>query len=82
MNTNGEFYDDWEKYYKNRTYIPASDSDIAHMRERFNEMNQKISILYEPIHNAVHIIPPQWNDISLGLETSAEYVLCIWGTSA
>ena len=82
MNTDGEFCDDWVDYYSERTYTPASDSDIKYMGDCINSMNQKISILHEPIIKAVHVVPPKWNDISLGIETESEYILYIWTTSA
>lgn len=45
-------------------------------------MNQRISIAYETIVRAVYIIPPEWNDITVGLETELEYIFYQWGTSA
>ena len=37
-------------------------------------MNQRISILYELSINAVYIIPPEWNDMTLGIETEIDYI--------
>ena len=52
------------------------------MKTRLDEMNQRINILYESIINVVHIIPPKWNDMTLGIETESEYIFYLWGTSA
>lgn len=82
LESDSEFYDNWNEIYKDRTYLPASDDDIARMKSTLSEMNQRISIIYEPIIKAVYVIPPKWNDISLGLETESEYIFYLWGTSA
>ena len=82
LESDSDFYDNWNEIYKDRTYLPASDDEIARMKSTLSEMNQRISILYEPIIKAVYVIPPKWNDISLGLETEHEYVFYLWGTSA
>ena len=37
---------------------------------------------YDSIISAVYIIPPEWNDITIGVETESEYVFYQWGTSA
>ncbi len=68
--------------YKNRIYSPVSDEEKSWMKTRLDEMNQRINILYESIINVVHIIPPKWNDITLGIETKSEYIFYLWGTSA
>ena len=82
LESDSEFCDNWNEIYKDRTYLPASDDVIAQMKSTLGEMNQRISILYEPIIKAVYVIPPKWNDISLELETKNEYIFYIWGTSA
>ena len=51
------------------------------MKSRLEDMNSKINILYEPIINIMHIIPPEWNDITFGIETEAEYIFYLWETS-
>lgn len=75
------FCGNWTEKYKNRTNLPASDDDIAWMKSRLEEMNQRVNILYEPTIKAVNVIPPKWNDITLCLETIDEYILYLWGTS-
>lgn len=82
LESNKEFCDNWNEMYKDRIYLPASDDDIARMKSTLSEMDQRITILYEPITKAVYVVPPKWNDISLGLETEKEYIFYLWGTSA
>lgn len=82
LESDSEFCDNWNEIYKDRNCLPASDDDITQMRSTISEMNQRVSILFEPIIKAVNVLPPKWNDISLGLETKNEYVLYLWGTSA
>ena len=82
MNTDGEFYDDWDELYKGKTYTLASDSDIENMKNSINAMNQKVSILHETIIKAVQVVPSKWNEVVLGIETKTEYILYIWSTSA
>lgn len=82
LESDEDFCDNWTKMYKNRTNSPASADDMAWMRSRLDEMNQRVTILYEPVIKAVNVVPPKWNDITLGLETKNEYILYMWGTSA
>ena len=82
LESDGEFHDNWTERYINRTNLPASDDDIAWMKSRLNDMNKRVNILYEPIIKAVNVIPPKWNDITLGLETKSEYIFYLWSTSA
>ena len=82
LESDGRFCGNWTEIYKNRTNLPASADDIAWMESRLDEMNQRVSILYEPIIRAVNVVPPKWNDITLGIETTNEYILFLWGTSA
>ena len=82
LESDERFCGNWTEIYKNCTNLPASDDDIAYMKSRLEEMNQSVNILYGPIIKAVNVIPPKWNDISLGLETIDEYILYLWGTSA
>lgn len=82
LESDGDFYDNWTQMYKNRTYTPADERDIKFMKSRLDEMNTKVNILYEPVIKAVYIIPPEWNDITLGIETETEYIFYMWGTSA
>lgn len=77
-----EFYEKCTEMYRNRTYSPVTDEEKRWMKTRFDEMNQRINILYESIVNVVHIIPPKWNDMTLGIETESEYIFYLWGTSA
>lgn len=82
LDSDGRFYDNWTEIYKNRTNLPASDDDIMWMKSRLEEMNQCINVLYEPVIKAINVIPPKWNDITLGLETKSEYIFYLWATSA
>ena len=82
LESDGRFCGNWTEIYKNRTNLPASADDIAWMKSRLEEMNQRVSILYEPIIKAVNVVPSKWNDITLGIETMNEYILYLWGTSA
>ena len=82
LESDGEFYDNWTEMYKNRTNLPASADDIDRMKSSLDEMNKHVKILYEPVVKAVNVIPPKWNNISLGIETKSEYILYLWGTSA
>lgn len=52
------------------------------MKSRLDEMNQRINIAFEPVISAVYIIPPEWNNITIGVETKSEYIFYLWGTSA
>lgn len=81
LESDERFCGNWTEMYKNRTNLPASDDNVAWMKSRLENMNQRIDILHEPVIKAVNVIPPKWNDISLGLETKSEYILCLWGTS-
>ncbi len=82
LESDGRFCGNWTEIYKNRTNLPASADDIAWMKSRLEEMNQRVNILYEPIIKAVNVVPSKWNDITLGIETMNEYILFLWGTSA
>ena len=81
LESDGEFCDNWIEMYKKRTNLPASADDIEWMQSKLDEMNKRVKILYEPVIKAVNVIPPKWNDITLGLETKSEYILYLWGTS-
>ena len=82
LESDGRFCGNWTEIYKNRPNLPASADDIAWMKSRLEEMNQRVNILYEPIIKAVNVVPSKWNDITLGIETMNEYILYLWGTSA
>ncbi len=82
LDSDERFCSDWTELYKNRTNLPASEEDLAWMKSRLEEMNQRVTVLHEPVTRAVNLIPPKWNDLSLGLETDSEYILYLWGTSA
>ncbi len=82
LESDENFYDYWTEIYKNRINLPASADDIAWMKSKLDEMNKNVNILYDPVVKAVNVIPPKWNDITLGLETKSEYILYLWGTSA
>ena len=68
LDSDERFYGNWTDIYKDRTNLPASDDDIMWMKSRLEEMNQRVDVLYEPVIKAVNVIPPKWNDITLGLE--------------
>jgi hypothetical protein len=82
LESNPEFCDAWNEMYKNRVYSPIDEQEKKWMKSRLDEMNQRISIAYEPIINAVYIIFPEGNDITIGIETESEYIFYQWGTSA
>ena len=82
LESDGEFYDKWTEMYQNRTYSPVNDEEKIWLKSRLDEMNQRVNILYESIVNVVHIIPPKWNDMTLGIETESEYIFYLWSTSA
>ena len=82
LESDERFCSNWTEMYKNRTNLPASDDNVAWMKSRLENMNQRIDILHEPIIRAVNVVPPKWNDITLGIETTNEYILFLWGTSA
>lgn len=82
LESNPEFYDAWNEMYQNRIYSPIDEREKNWMRSRLDEMNQRINIAYEPVISAVHIIAPEWNDITIGVETESEYIFYNWGTSA
>lgn len=77
-----EFCDAWNEMYKNRIYSPVDEEEKKWMKSRFEEMNQRISIAYEPVISVVNIIPSEWNDITIGIETESEYIFYQWSTSA
>lgn len=81
LDSDERFYGNWTNIYKDRTNLPASDDDIMWMKSRLEEMNQRVDVLYEPVIKAVNVIPPKWNDITLGLETKSEYIFYSWATS-
>lgn len=82
LQSHEDFCDNWTEMYKNRIYSPIDNQEKKWMKSRLDEMNQRISIAYEAIVRAVYIIPPEWNDITVGLETELEYIFYQWGTSA
>lgn len=82
LETDSEFYDSWNEYYKNRTYSEVKEDEFKWMLSRFDEMSEKVSILYGPFVKVVHIVSPEWNDITLGIETEQEYIFYMRGTSA
>ena len=49
LESDGRFCGNWTEIYKNRTNLPASADDIAWMKSRLEEMNQRVNILYEPM---------------------------------
>jgi len=67
---------------KERIYSPVDDEEKKWMRSRLDDMDRLVNIAYEKIISAVHIIAPEWNDITLGIETESEYIFYQWGTSA
>ena len=63
-------------------YSPIDEQKRKWMKSRLDEMNQRINIAFEPVISAVYIIPPEWNNITIGVETKSEYIFYLWGTSA
>ena len=61
---------------------PLPDKDLEWLKSWLEKMNQKITIVYEPVLRAVHLKPPKWDDMTVALETAAEYLFVSWGTSA
>ena len=71
----------WTEEFRERVYTPVSDKDLEWLKSRLEKMNRKITIVYEPVLSAAHLIPPAWDDMTVVLETAAEYILFSWGTS-
>lgn len=82
LESDGDFADEWPGRYGNRTYSEARADEVEWMMSRLAEMSDRVSILHGPVARAVHVVPPEWNDITLGLETPQEYIFCQWSTSA
>ena len=72
----------WTEEFRDRVYTPVSDKDLEWLKSRLEKMNQKITIVYEPVLSAAHLKPPTWDDMTVALETAAEYLFVSWGTSA
>ena len=81
LESDGEFDDKWNEYYKERTYSEVKEDELKWMLSRFDALNQKVSVLHGQFVKVLHIVPPQWNDITLGIETEQEYIFYVWGTS-
>ena len=81
LESHPDFCDNWNEMYQNRIYTPIDEQETRWMKSRFDEMNQRISIAYDSVLRAVYIIPPEWNDITIGVETESEYIFYQWGTS-
>lgn len=82
LESHDDFSDNWTEIYKDRVYSPVDEENKKWMKSRLDEMNQRISIAYESVLNAVFIIPPKWNDITIGIETESEYIFYQWWTTA
>lgn len=82
LESHPDFCDAWNEMYKNRIYEPIDEQEKKWMKSRLDEMDHRISIAYEPVISAVYIIPPEWNSISIGVETDSDYVFYLWETSA
>lgn len=82
LESHKDFCDNWSEMYQNRIYEPIDEEEKKWMKSRLDEMNQRISIAYDSVISAVYIIPPEWNDITIGAETESEYIFYKWGTSA
>ena len=65
---------EWSETDKEYSGIPASDTDLDFIKKKIKEMDQRVHIAFQPITNAVHIMTPQWNQATLGLETEQEYI--------
>ncbi len=82
LNTDDDFRDDWDEIRQRRCDTPASSEDISELQARFAAMNEKISVLHDPVLSAVHLVRPQWNEVYMLLETASEYIFYLWGTTA
>lgn len=72
---------EWPETYRECSDIPASDTDIDFIKNKIKEMDQRVHIAFQPITKAVHIMTPQWNQTTLGLETEQEYIFYSWVTT-
>ena len=52
------------------------------MIEQTELQNINLCLAYDSIISADYIIPPEWNDITIGLETESEYIFYQWVTTA
>lgn len=59
---------EWPETYKEYSGIPASDTDLDFIKKKIKEMDQRVHIAFQPITSAMHIMTPQWNQATLGLE--------------
>ena len=82
LSQDGDFCDNCGERYKQCSYSELTEEERNWMKSRLDAMNQRVHIAYESIIRAVHIVPPKWNDITIGAETEVEYIFCSWGTSA
>jgi len=74
-------YGDWIPFFKNRIFTPADKESLDWMKSRIEAMNRNVTVTGVPFEKAVHIIPPERDDITLGIETASEYIFWNWGTS-
>lgn len=82
LSQDGDFCDGWADMYNTRSYSEVSEEDKNWMRSRLDEIGRRVHIVFQSIISAVHIVPPKWNDITIGVETEEEYIFYSWGTSA
>ena len=83
LESDPEFCDNWQEQYRERVYTPAAEDRIRFIRSRLTEgMSNRVNMILPPFQKAVHILPPVWNAVSLGVETEAEYLFVLWATSA
>ena len=71
----------WTEEFRDRVYTPVSDEEREWLKSRLEKLSQKITIVHDPVLSAVHISPPEWNDMTVVMETDAEYIFYSWGTS-
>ena len=64
MNTDAEFYDNYNEIFKNRIYEPASESDIQFITHKLSSMNHCVNMILEPFENVLYVKKPEWNDLS------------------
>ncbi|MBQ4464684.1 MAG: hypothetical protein II916_01780 [Oscillospiraceae bacterium] len=83
LESDPNFYDDWQEIYRERDGSPASEEKVQYLRSCLTEkMDQRVNMLLPPFERAVYVAPPAWNEVSLGAETRSEYLFILWATSA
>ena len=82
LNTDPEFADNYDEIYKNRIYEPVPDTELSFLKSRFSTMNNSVNIILEPFIRAEYLVKPEWNDVTIVIETKSNYIFYNWGTAA